>query len=156
LVFSAEAEGVACVSVQEVMSRPVSLADVQQELSVRGGLLPLMHLYPNDTTHAGNQKRLYRLNCCTHKCHISSVKLPDQLGCLCGIFSSQSIISLVGRLVRCIAFYLITAAAAAIAAAAIAAGSSIPWQPEDLRLQQWLVQDASYQAAAAELATCHE
>jgi hypothetical protein len=35
------------------MSRPVSVSDVQQELSLRGGLLPLMHLYPNETTHPG-------------------------------------------------------------------------------------------------------
>lgn len=34
-------------------------------------------------------------------------------------------------------------------------GSSIPWQPEDLRLQQWLANDTVYQAAAAELHTCH-
>lgn len=69
------------------MSRPVSISDVQQELSVRGGLFPLMHLYPNETSHPG---------------------------------------------------------------------SSIPWQPEDTRLQQWLKADAAYQAAAALLPTCHD
>lgn len=70
---------------EEAMSRPVSIADVQQELSVRGGLFPLMHLYPNEQTHPG---------------------------------------------------------------------SSIPWQQDDLRLQQWLTHNAAYHAAAAELPCC--
>jgi hypothetical protein len=68
------------------MSRPVSISDVQQELSVRGGLYPLMHLYPNEWTHPG---------------------------------------------------------------------SSIPWTHQDIKLQQWLAHDPAYQAAAAELSTCH-
>lgn len=71
---------------QEAMSRPVSITDVQQELSVRGGLFPLMHLYPNETSHPG---------------------------------------------------------------------SSIPWTPEDVRLQQWLASNAAYQEAAAALPSCH-
>jgi hypothetical protein len=69
------------------MSRPVSISDVQQELCARGGLFPLMHLYPNETSHPG---------------------------------------------------------------------SSIPWQAEDLKLHQWLKGDAAYQAAAAELPSCHD
>lgn len=68
------------------MSRPVSITDVEQELSVRGGLFPLMHLFPSEQTHPG---------------------------------------------------------------------SSIPWQPVDIKLQQWLQHNAAYQAAATELTACH-
>lgn len=42
-----------CTCLQEAMSRPVSVSDVRQELLLRGGLLPLMHLYPNESTHPG-------------------------------------------------------------------------------------------------------
>lgn len=36
------------------MSRPVTTSDVGQELQLRGGLLPLMHLFPNEASHPGS------------------------------------------------------------------------------------------------------
>jgi hypothetical protein len=35
------------------MCRPVSTADVSAELEVRGGLFPLMHLFPSEASHPG-------------------------------------------------------------------------------------------------------
>lgn len=40
-------------AMQATMRKPMALADVQGELAVRGGLLPLMHLFPNEETHPG-------------------------------------------------------------------------------------------------------
>lgn len=36
------------------MARPVSITDVEQELAVRGGLLPLMHLFPDEASQPGS------------------------------------------------------------------------------------------------------
>jgi hypothetical protein len=38
---------------QGAMCRPVTAADVASELQVRGGLFPLMHMFPSDATHPG-------------------------------------------------------------------------------------------------------
>jgi hypothetical protein len=38
---------------QGAMCRPVGTADVAAELDVRGGLSPLMHLFPSEATHPG-------------------------------------------------------------------------------------------------------
>jgi hypothetical protein len=35
------------------MCRPVTTADVAAELDVRGGLFPLMHMFPCEATHPG-------------------------------------------------------------------------------------------------------
>ena len=35
------------------MSRPVGIADVLSELSARGSLFPLMHLFPTEDEHPG-------------------------------------------------------------------------------------------------------
>jgi hypothetical protein len=36
------------------MSRRVTPSDVGQELALRGGLLPLMHLFPGEESHPGS------------------------------------------------------------------------------------------------------
>ncbi len=86
-VHLAYARCASLLMLQAAMARPVSTADVEAEMSVRGGLLPLMHLFPSQQSHPGN---------------------------------------------------------------------SIPWQPEDQKLQQWLATSAAYAAAAGELRHAHD
>eukprot|EP00775_Hariotina_reticulata_P004710 gene4710-4960_t len=71
---------------EAAMARPLSSQDFEAELAVRGGLLPVMHLFPSDRRHPGH---------------------------------------------------------------------TIPWQQQDLLLQQWLVGSAAYTAAVEELKHAH-
>lgn len=38
---------------QAAMSKPLGPSDVSAEVSVRGGLFPLMHLFPSEDDHPG-------------------------------------------------------------------------------------------------------
>lgn len=69
------------------MSKPIGQSDVSAELSVRGNLFPLMHLFPSEEDHPG---------------------------------------------------------------------LSIPWQQEDLHLQQWLANSRTYQEAVRQLEAAHD
>lgn len=42
-----------CLLLQGAMARPVGVSDVAAELEARGGLLPLMHLFPCEASHPG-------------------------------------------------------------------------------------------------------
>jgi hypothetical protein len=69
------------------MAQPLSSRDFEAELAARGGLLPVMHLFPSDSRHPGN---------------------------------------------------------------------SIPWQKQDMLLQEWLAGSAAYTAAVEELKHAHD